>query len=302
LPGLEDRILDWKTRRRAVILAHNYQRGEVQDIADFTGDSLELARRATKVEADVILLCGVRFMAETAKLLNPQRIVLMPDSNAGCPMADMASARELENRKRLLGNPYVISYVNTSAEVKALSDICCTSANAEKVVRAAPKDRPILFVPDRSLGAFAAARAGREVAFWDGYCPTHHRIRARDIAQGKARHPGAKVVVHPECTADVIEAADAVLSTAGILRYCREEAGEEFIVGTEVGLLHRLRKENPQKRFYPAGDFADCPNMKLNTLEKILWALEDMRPEVSVPEEIAAPARRAIGRMLEIQG
>ena len=300
MPGLEAKIEEMKKRRGAVVLAHNYQRGEVQDIADFVGDSLELARKATRVEADVIVFCGVRFMAETAKILNMQRTVLMPDPHAGCPMADMAGVRELQEKKKTMHNPFVVSYVNTSAAVKAVSDICCTSANAVEVLKTVPADREILFVPDKSLGAYAAARAGRTVTLWPGYCPTHHRIRARDIREKKQQHPAAKVVVHPECTEDVVALADAAASTAGILLTCRETDAESFIVGTEIGLLHRLQKENPGKRFYAASELGDCPNMKLNTLEKILWCLEDMQVEVTVPDAIAAAARGAIERMLEV--
>jgi len=293
-------ILSLKRERNAVILAHNYQRGEVQDIADFLGDSLGLSQQAARTSADVIVFCGVHFMAETAAILCPDKTVLVPDPNAGCPMADMTTVRELRRLKAEHAEATVVAYVNTTAEVKAESDICCTSANAAKVLKSIPADRRIIFVPDRSLGEYSARLAGRDVILWPGYCPTHHRILPGDIQARKAEHPRAKAVVHPECTTDVIDLADHVGSTAGILRYCAESPAKEFIIGTEIGLLHRLRKENPDKAFFPASPLGDCPNMKLNTLEKILWSLQDMIHEVRVPESIAEKARVAIERMLAL--
>ena len=297
---LLDKLNRLKRARNAVILAHNYQRAEVQDAADYVGDSLGLSRQAAQTTADVILFCGVDFMAETAAILCPAKRVLVPDLHAGCPMANMVTARELRQLKAQHPQALVVCYVNSSAEVKAESDVCCTSANAVQVLQRLPEDKEIIFVPDRSLGEYAAGKAGRKVILWPGYCPTHHRILAEDIRKARGEHPGAEVVVHPECTSDVIALADHVASTTGILRVCRESAAAEFIIGTEIGLLHRLRKENPSKRFYPASPLSDCPNMKINTLEKMVWSLEEMIYPITVPEPIAAKARLAIQRMLEV--
>lgn len=289
-----------RRERNAVILAHNYQRPEVQDIADFVGDSLGLSQEAAKTKADVIVFCGVDFMAETAAILCPDKTVLMPDENAGCPMANMLTVRELRELKKEYPDAVVVTYVNSSAAVKAESDICCTSANAVKVVQSIPRDRRIIFTPDESLGDYVASLTARRMILWPGYCPTHHRIFAEDVRRERALHPRAKVVVHPECTADVIELADYVASTSGIVRRVREPGDSEFIIGTEIGILHRLHKENPAKSFYPASRLADCPNMKLNTLEKILWSLEDNIYRVTVPEEIRTRALEAITRMLAV--
>jgi len=299
---LVERLRQLKAERNAVILAHNYQRGEVQDVADFVGDSLGLARQAAGTSAEVILFCGVDFMAETAAILCPGKVVIVPDLRATCPMANMISARELRELKHRHPDAVVVCYVNSSAEVKAESDICCTSANAVEVLRSLPPDREIIFVPDRSLGEYASRKAGRSVILWPGYCPTHHRIIAPFVQKAKAEHPRAQVVVHPECPSDVVSMADHVASTSGIIRYCRESDAEEFIIGTEAGILHRLRKENPEKRFYEASPFADCPNMKLNTLEKMVWALEEMRYRVTVPDPVCSAARRSIERMLGLSG
>jgi len=296
---LAERIARLKQQRRAVILAHNYQLGEVQDIADFVGDSLELSRRATQVEADVIIFCGVMFMAETAKLLNPQRTVLIPDPLAGCPMCDMAPVEAVRKRKAELPGVPVVAYVNTTAAVKAEADICCTSANAVKIVNGLP-DKRLLFLPDRNLGHWVQRHTDKEIILWDGYCPTHQRITARDVKRLKAEHPNAVVIVHPECTPDVIDLADEVLSTGQMLRWARESHAKEVIVGTEIGLIHRLRQENPEKTFYPISELTTCPNMKRITLEKVVWALEDMQYEVTVPADVAEKARRAIERMLEV--
>ena len=293
-------ILNLKRKRDAVILAHNYQIGEVQDIADYTGDSLGLSLQASKTRAQVILFCGVGFMAETAAIICPDKVVLMPDENAGCPMANMITVRQLREMKKRYPKARVVCYVNTTAAIKAESDICCTSANAVKVVSSIPKEIPIIFVPDKSLGDYVARQCGREMLLWNGYCPTHHRILAQHIIAMRREHPQAVVMVHPECTADVIELADQALSTGGMRRYARETDARELVVGTEVGLLHSLRKDNPQKTFYPASDMADCPNMKLNTLEKIVWALEDMVYQVRVPENIRVRASKAIERMLSL--
>jgi len=298
---LLERLRELKRERNAVVLAHNYQRPEVQDAADFTGDSLGLSQQAARTAAGVILFCGVHFMAETAAIICPDKSVLIPDPNAGCPMANMVTPRELAEMKGRHPNAVVVTYVNSSAAVKAMSDVCCTSANAVKVVASVPRDREVLFVPDQSLGDYVAKQLGRPLILWPGYCPTHHHILAKDVRELKARHPDALFVCHPECTADVIALADHVASTSGMVRWCRESKATEIIVGTEIGLLHRLRKDSPDKAFIEASPLADCPNMKLNTLEKMVWSLEDMAYQVTVPPEVAAPARRAIERMLEIK-
>lgn len=297
---LVQKILGLKKERDAIILAHNYQIGEVQDIADYTGDSLGLSIEASKTTAEVIVFCGVKFMAETAAIICPDKTVLMPDENAGCPMANMITVRQLKEMKRQHPEAEVVCYVNTTAAIKAECDICCTSANAVKVVNSISEDVQIIFVPDKSLGDYVSKQCGREMILWNGYCPTHHRILAQDIINAKEEHPEAEVMVHPECTADVIELADQVLSTSGMLRYAKETDARELIVGTEIGILHPLQKGNPGKRFYPASKLADCPNMKLNSLEKILWSLEDMAYEVRVPEHIRTRAWNAIEKMLEL--
>jgi len=296
---LTERIARLKVERKAVILAHNYQLGEVQDIADFVGDSLELSRQATAVEAETIVFCGVMFMAETAKILNPQRTVVIPDPRAGCPMCDMAPVEAVRQRKAELPGVPVVAYVNTTAAVKAEADICCTSANAVKIVNSLP-DRRLLFLPDRNLGHWVQRHTDKEIIPWEGYCPTHQRILAQDILRLKAEHPKAVVIVHPECTPDVIDLADEVLSTGQMIRWARQAKAEEVIVGTELGLIHRLKIENPAKTFLPITYLTTCPNMKRITLEKVLWSLEDMKHPVEVPEEIAAGARRAIERMLAV--
>jgi len=299
--ALVERINELRRTRRAVILAHNYQVPEVQDVADIVGDSLAMAREAAKVQADVILLCGVHFMAETAKLLNPGRTVLVPDPNAGCPMADMVTPRELEEARRRHPDAAVVAYVNSSARVKAMSDISCTSANAVRVVESIPRERPILFVPDQCLGDYVAQVTGRDnIILWPGFCPTHHRILADHILARRREHPDAEVCVHPECTRNVREMADFVGSTGQIIRHVAESPRKTFIIGTELGVCHTLRRRNPEKTIIEVTHLADCPNMKLNTLEKIVWALEDMQYEVTVPEDVAGLARRSIERMLAI--
>jgi len=294
---LAGKISVLKKKRNAVILVHNYQLGEVQDIADFVGDSLELSQNAAKTAADVIVFCGVHFMAETASILCPDKVVLLPDVNAGCPMADMITAQRLRAKKKEHPQAVVVCYINSSAEVKAESDICCTSANAVGVVESLDA-REILFIPDQYLGHYVSARTGKKMILWPGFCPTHVRIRPERIRELRQEYPQAKVVVHPECTPDVIALADEVASTSGMCRYARRDEVKEMVVGTEVGIIHRLRKENPGKRFIPVSEQAICPNMKLITLEKVLWSLEEMSPEVKVPEEIRLKAIAAVDKML----
>jgi len=297
--GLIEKILDLKKRRGAVILAHNYQLGEVQDIADFVGDSLELSQNAAKTNANVIVFCGVHFMAETASILCPDKVVLLPDTNAGCPMADMITAERLREMKKEHPQAVVVCYINTSAEVKAESDICCTSANVVKLVENLDA-REILFIPDQYLGNYVSARTGKEMILWPGFCPTHARIQPERIKELKQEYPRAKVVVHPECRPEVIALADEVLSTGGMCRYARRDEVLEMVVGTELGIIHRLRKENPGKRFIPVSEQAICPNMKLITLEKVLWSLEEMRPEVKVSQGVRLRAKAAVDKMLQI--
>ena len=288
-----------KRQRGAIILAHNYQRGEVQDLADFVGDSLELSQNAAKTEAKVIVFCGVHFMAETASILCPDKKVLLPDINAGCPMANMVTAEKLMAKKKEVPDATVVCYINSSAPVKAESDVCCTSANAVKVIESLDTEK-VLFVPDQYLGHYISTKTDKKMILWPGYCPTHVKIQAQDIINQKDEHPDAKVVVHPECRPEVIGLADEVLSTGGMCRFAKQTDAKVVIVGTEVGIIHRLSKENPDKEFIAASRKAICPKMKRITLEKVLWALQDMAPEVRVAEEIRIRAKRAVDKMLEI--
>jgi quinolinate synthase len=291
-----------KKERRAVILAHNYQLGDVQDAADFVGDSLGLSQRAAESDADVIVFCGVHFMAETAAVLCPEKLVLVPDRNAGCSLAAMISADSLRRWKAEHPGAVVVAYVNCTADVKAEADYCCTSSNAVRVIQAIPPDREILFVPDQYLGKYLAIVTKRKIHIWPGYCHAHHRIETSGIERLKEEHPEAEFVMHPECgcLTHCMPLADKVVSTEGIVRYCHASPRKEFIVGTEVGILHRLRKENPDKTFYPASEASYCEFMKMNTLEKVLWSLEDLEYKVVVPKEIADKARLAIERMMAI--
>jgi quinolinate synthase len=295
-----DDIRRLRKERNAVVLAHNYTPGDVQDVADFTGDSLELARRAAGVEAEVIVFCGVYFMAETAKILSPSKTVLIPDASAGCPMADMITAGELRRFKAEHPGAKAVCYVNSTAAVKAECDMCVTSGNAERVMRTFSDGEKILFVPDRHLGGHVASLLGRKYELWPGCCPVHARLSAADIAAARAAHPGATVMVHPECSEEVRNAADAALSTGGMCAFAKASEAREFIVGTETGILHRLMKENPDKRFHCAGSGIVCRDMKKITLEKLRDSLAMMKEEVVVPEETAAKARRAIEAMLAI--
>lgn len=295
---LFSRIKELKEKRHAVILAHNYQIPEVQDIADFVGDSLELSQKASLTGAAAIIFCGVHFMAETAKILSPRKTVVLPEREAGCPMAEMITVSELRQKKAELPGVPVVCYVNSSAAVKAESDICCTSTNAVKVVSGLPGNE-IIFIPDKYLGAWVASQTDKNVHLWPGFCPTHARIRAEDIQARRHAFPEAKVVVHPECRPEVAALADAVLSTSGMIRYASRSGIRSLIVGTEIGVLHRMKLENPGKEFIPATERAVCPNMKLTTVEKVLWALQDMAPKVEVPENIRLGALSAVRRMLE---
>lgn len=285
--------------RNAVLLAHNYMRDEVQEIADITGDSLALSQEAARTGADVIVFCGVHFMAESASILSPDKTVLLPRMDAGCPMADMVTAEALlEMKARHPGVP-VVTYVNSSAAVKAVSDICCTSANAVKVVNSLP-DPEVIFVPDRNLGQFVAKQSGKTFHFWDGFCPTHERLKPADVQRLKEAHPDALFICHPECNPLVVALADHVCSTSGMYEYCRKSPARRFIIGTEAGILYRLRLENPDKEFILASPALICPNMKLTSLEDVLASLQAMSPVVKVPEDIRVPAKRALDRMIAI--
>ncbi|MFO7937425.1 MAG: quinolinate synthase NadA [Kiritimatiellia bacterium] len=297
---IADEILDLKKKRNAVILAHNYQIGEVQDISDFNGDSLELARKATDIDSDVIVFCGVHFMAETAAILNPGKTVLLPDAGAGCPMADMITGEQLRKLKAEHPDAKVLCYVNSTAEIKAESDCCVTSSNAVKVAGHYPPDQEIIFVPDRHLGSYTAEQLGRKFILWPGFCPTHARFMEQQIKTRRTEYPEAVVMVHPESPKPVCDAADKVLSTGGMCQFALSSDKKEFIVGTETGIIHRLKKENTDKTFIPLHDRAICPNMKKINLEKILWSLKDMKPEIRVPEPTASRARIAIEKMLEL--
>jgi len=298
--SLLEKIRRLKERRNAVILAHNYQPGEIQDLADFTGDSLGLSIQASQTDADVIVFCGVRFMAETAAILSPGKTVLLPEKSAGCPMADMITAEQLGELKRKHPDALVVCYVNSTAEVKAKSDYCCTSANAVEVVNSLPADREIIFVPDRHLGQFAAERTGRELILWPGYCPTHVLITEQDINIARRKEPDAPVLAHPECTEPVKHLADELFSTGQMLKSAAKSRAKRFIIATETGIIHSLKKQNPDKEFFAASERGICPNMKKITMDKVLWSLEDMQYKIVVPEEIRIRAKKALDRMVEI--
>lgn len=292
-------ILDLKRERNAIILAHNYQIDEVQDIADFVGDSLELSRTAATAEGDVIVFCGVDFMAETAAILSPQKTVLLPAGEACCPMAEMISGEDVRLLRKSFPNAAVVAYVNTSAEVKAESDICCTSSNAVRVVNSLEQDQ-ILFLPDRNLGRYVARFSEKKIHSWEGFCLVHDQYSPEDVAEARRHHPGAELLVHPECRPEVIDLADQVFSTSGMIRHACKGEGQEYIIGTEVGILHRLERLCPEKRCYPLSPRAICANMKKTTLERIYRSLERMSPRITVEERIASRARVAIERMLAV--
>ncbi len=297
---IADEIRSLAKKHNAVILAHNYTMPEVQDIADFVGDSLELSRKAAATKAPVIVFCGVRFMAETAKILSPDSIVLHPNPKSGCPMADMADPRDVEAYRKEHPDTVLVAYVNTTAATKTAVDICCTSGNAEKVISSIPAGKEILFLPDANLGRNVSKALNRPMHVWQGCCPTHNRIEPAMIEKARADHPGALVLVHPECLPEVVGLADAALSTGGMLQYVRESSATSFVVGTECGILHRMRKENPGKEFFPLDPVPVCPNMKRISLEDVLNCLRDLAPRVELDARTIEAARRPIEKMLAI--
>ena len=293
------KIDELKKKLNAVIVAHNYQRPEVQDIADFVGDSLELARKCTEVDAQVIVFCGVHFMAESVAILNPQKTVLLSVGDAGCPMADMITGDQLREWKTKYPDATVVCYINSTAEVKAESDYCCTSANAVKLVDSIPA-KDILFVPDKNLGHWVSTKTDKNVILYPGCCPPHNRVTPEQVTLARSNYPTAEVVVHPECVPEVVAMADAVLSTSQMIRYVTESKADTFVIGTEQELLYRLRKDNPAKTFYVLSPSLICPNMKKTTLDSVVKTMETGRNVVTVPEEIRIRAKQALDRMLAV--
>src|SRR5271169_3252349 len=324
LQAIREEILELKQKKKAVILAHNYQRDEVQDIADFVGDSLELSRNAASMDCEVIVFCGVDFMAESASILSPDKTVLLSEIDASCAMAEMIQVEfprsvrpsfpgyevqptfvfphdfTLRDIKAKYPGVPVVAYVNTTAEVKAESDICCTSANVVKVIESLPDER-VICVPDRNLSMWAAKNTGKQIIAWDGFCHVHDRVTKDDVYRARKAHPGALLMAHPECRLEVLELADHVTSTSGMLRFAGASEANEFIVGTEIGIMHRMKKENPEKIFYPLRNDMVCPNMKKTTLNSVLRALKENTYIIKVPEAVRLPAKKALDRMLEIQ-
>jgi len=300
LDKLLGKIEQLKKERNAVILAHNYQPGEIQELADFCGDSLGLSIEASKTDAEVIIFCGVRFMAETAAILSPEKTVLLPEKTAGCPLADMVNAEQLRQLKSKYPDAIVVCYVNSTVEVKAESDYCCTSSNAVAVVESLPCDKRILFVPDRNLGSFVAERTGRDIELWPGYCATHVYITEDDIHKARQKWPDAVVMSHPECTEPVRKISDELLSTSQMLKFVKKDLAKRYIVATEKGIIHALKKENPNAEYMPATERAICPNMKKITVDKVIASLEELKERIVVDEEIRVRARKALDRMVEI--
>jgi len=298
--ALHDRIRNLIHKKNAVLLAHNYQVPEVQDVADLCGDSLELSIKASETDAEVIVFCGVHFMAETASILCPDKKIILPVASAGCPMANMITAKQLREKKREMPDAVVVSYVNTTAEVKAESDMCCTSANAIQVAESVDKSRPILMTPDKNLARYTKKNTDRKISYWDGYCVYHNGLTAERVDKVRKDFPDAVFLAHPECRPEVLEMADEVKSTSGMLAYARDSNRKEFIIGTETGILYPLQKENPEKRFIPADPNMICIDMKKTGLREILVSLERLEPEVKVPEEIRVKAKKAVDRMLAV--
>jgi len=296
---MKDKIKALAKKRNAIILAHNYQPPEIQDIADLCGDSLELSIKASKTTSDIIVFCGVHFMAETAYILSPDKIVLLPATDAGCPMAEMINPVSLQKKKKALGNIPVVTYVNSSAAVKAVSDVCCTSANVIKVVESINADE-ILMTPDKNLALFAASRTSKKIHLWDGFCPFHNTLTAKDVTKAKTDHPEALFIAHPECPPEVLTLADSIQSTSGMIKFAGESLHPSFILGTENGLLYPISKAYPGKKFYPASEKMVCGDMKKITLEKILLSLETLSGRVTVPKDIRKKAWGAVQKMIEL--
>ncbi|WP_058300502.1 quinolinate synthase NadA [Gorillibacterium timonense] len=297
---LKERILRLKEEKNAIILAHYYQRDEVQEIADFRGDSFLLAQKAASTDADVIVFCGVHFMGESAKILAPNKTVVIPDERAGCPMADMVNVDGLKALKQQHPNAAVVAYINTSADVKAETDICCTSANAVKVVNSVDADE-IIWVPDKNLGNYVSKFTTKKMILWEGYCNTHDMLTVRDVMEMREKFPNAEFVVHPECRPEVVKLGDFVGSTTAILKYCKESATKQFIVGTEDGVGYQLRLDSPDKEFHFATKYLVCPNMKVNNLKKVAQCLETLSPQIYVPPQVADKARQSLERMLQVK-
>lgn len=297
---LRERLMQLKKERNAIILAHYYQRDEIQEVADFRGDSFLLAQKAAQTDADVIVFCGVHFMGESAKILAPNKTVIIPDERAGCPMADMVNVDGLRKLKAQHPNATVVTYINSSAEIKAETDICCTSANALKVVNSVEGDE-VIWVPDKNLGHYVQQNTDKKMIMWEGYCNTHDMLTVKDVEEMKAKYPNAQFVVHPECRPEVVELGDFVGSTTAIIKYCRESDCQEFIVGTEDGTGYQLRLDSPNKSFHFASKYLVCPNMKVNNLKKLVKCLETMQPQIYVPPHVADQARKSLERMLLVK-
>ena len=300
---LKTRIVALKKKRKAVIIVHNYQRDEIQDIADITGDSLALSQAAVKTDAEIIVFCGVHFMAESAAILNPHKTVLLPALEAGCPLADMVTVEKMRTLRRENPGAPVVCYVNTSAAIKAESDICCTSSNAVKIVQSLKGHKKVIFLPDKNLGRFVQSRIPeKEIVLWDGFCPTHIKVQQEHIINVKKAHPDALVIAHPECNPEVLRLADYITSTGGMIKYVKKSDKGKFIIVTESGLLYKLRGDNPDKEFFLPTEQLICPNMKLTTLGWVYHSLEFLQYRVTVPPEIAGKARIVLDRMLEVSG
>ena len=300
--ALKKKIAQLKKKRNAVIIAHNYQRDEIQEIADISGDSLALSQAAVRTDADIIVFCGVQFMAESASILNPDKKVLLPVMEAGCPLADMITPEKLRAKKKEHPGAAVVCYVNSSAEVKAESDIACTSSNAVEVVRSL-KEKDVIFVPDRNLGRYVQSQVPeKNIILWEGFCPTHIRVQEEDIVKAKTLHPAAEVIAHPECNPEVLALSDHICSTGGMFKYVKESKSDEFIISTESGMLYKLQKDNPTKKFYLPTSHLVCANMKLITLGWVAHSLENLVYEIKVSDEVRDKAKAALDRMLAVTG
>ena len=301
--SLKKKILKLKKEKHAVIIVHNYQRDEVQDIADISGDSLALSQAAVNADAKVIVFCGVDFMAESASILNPDKIVLLPVKEAGCPMADMVTVERLREKKKEYPGAAIVCYVNSSATIKAESDICCTSSNAIQIVQSLKGYKEVIFVPDKNLGRYVQQNVpDKKIILWEGFCPTHIRVSKEEVSKAKEDHPGAEVVAHPECNPDVLSVSDHICSTGGMFKYVKASKSKEFIIATESGMLYRLRKDNPGKKFYVPTDRLVCPTMKLTTLGWVAHSLEAMEHEIRISGDIRDKACKALERMLKVSG